>query len=79
MNASGSARPAGRNLRESERLKVRNHHLLGVIPDTKLGEMLGVSKFTIARARKARGIPPFRAVKPEPVNEISELIRGWRR
>lgn len=80
MSAYGSARLAGQKLSESEREYVRNHPLLGKIPDTRLGAELGVSKFTIARARKRKGIVPFKvASKPQPIGWRSELLKRWKK
>ena len=83
MNECGSVRLAGQKLSEREREFVRNHPLLGTMPDVRLGEICNVSSYTIARARKRKGIPKFvapsRARTPDPVCEFSELLRRWKK
>ena len=83
MNESGFARPAGQKLSVSEREFIRNHPLLGTMPDVKLGEICNVSSFTIGRARRRKGIPKFvapsRVRPPKKMSELSELINNWRR
>ena len=73
----GLVKVAGPRLSESERDYLRNHPKLGKISDVQLGKLEGVSKFVVARYRRQMGIPPF--AKPRQVNEISELMRKWRR
>ena len=80
MNESGSVRGVGKRLNERERELVNNHPMLGEMPDTRLGKICNVSKFTIARARREKGIPPFaQAKRVRPVGENNELLRRWRR
>lgn len=54
-------------------------HLLGVMSDTALGEMLGVSPTTVGRRRKEEGILPACMNKACPRIQVSELYDGWKR
>lgn len=77
-NESGLARPVGQKLNTKERERIRNLPDLGELPDAALAEREGVTKFTIARARRLRGIPPFApARKRPPLSDISEFLNSW--
>ena len=71
---------AGQKLCVEDRERVRNNPRLGLVPDTWLAKEEGVSKFTIARARRRKGIPPFKPSRVEPpISDISVFLNNWRR